>query len=502
MSRRSLLNLGSVALALTCLLLPIQKISASELNVQIKAHTHPEVVKSFVESYFAQHKPSSEQTFDELSLSLTHALHESGYVLATIVAEPHPKSNDLVMVVHLGEIKKIAFTGFNSPKTEESAKAIIENLILNQTAHLARLERAMMLINDLGGVSSTYHLYELSPGTYQMTISNSGAPSATSLQLDYPPTTDFKRQRLNVAHTRYGVFKGGDALRVSATGIRGNNRPSQIGGELYYRAPIGTNGLFGSVSASDLRSRIEQVTQQDLQFDGKNFAVTLGYPLVRNSHGYEYIIGELQSTEEKIEGFASNNDVEVARIIFVHKSSDNQANLFNASVSATLGKGDRLEIQDFTHIRGALGKVWNLNHLSSGLHFRADSLLQLADSPLPASEQFYLGSTRFLRGYSFGSEAGDSGAVFTVELDKTIVKPPLGLSRLRHGTFVDMGIVKNSNGSAQSLASNGLVSIGYQFEMLLGQRFTLKGWAAAPLEEDRFGRKEPPNLYLQLQTGW
>lgn len=311
----------------------------------------------------------------------------------------------------------------------------------------------MMLVNDLSDVSARYTLAEARPGHYRLLVKNQPTPSQTSLQYDFLPTREFERNRLTLEHREHGLLTGGDLLRLTGIVVDGDGAPAQHGGGIFYRRPLGASGLYGSINLADLRSRVELLGQEGRQFDGQSVSLVMGYPLTRDVHGYRYLIGELQRTEEDLEGFPNDNRVDLGRVVYAHKIAGADAGLYDASVALTSGSNRDSGINDFSHLRAGLGKIWPIHNWRRGAHLEAEMLLQVADGQVPASEQFYLGSTQSLRGYAYAAESGDEGVIGQLELGFGLQKPPSWLYSFSHGVFLDAGAVRSKEGSSLSQSS-------------------------------------------------
>lgn len=472
----------------------------NQIELQIYADSHEEVVNSFVAGYLQHHH--MEHTIDEFVSSLTHALHLSGYPLATVTATSGENETETSLLIRLGTISEINATSFENQKSRDKSVEILTKHLVNRPAHQLRMERAMMLVNDLSDVSARFELQEKSPGIYQLHAKNQSVEPRFTAQYDFLPTQEFERNRLSLAHRQYSFLTGGDLLRLHLTAITGNSRPSQIGGGVFYRTPLGNDGLYGSFAFSDLRSRVEILGQDNRDFEGRSISTVLGYPVSRDAHGYEYLIGEIQRTDEKIEGFGDVNQVDLARIVFASKHSNLKSDVRDFSLSITSGRDEDPSVRGFSHFRMGIGNVWTANQITSGAHFKAELLMQISGNTLPNSEKFFLGSHQSSRGYSYSSEIGDSGVSATAEIGKPLNIDTDFIINPQHGLFFDLGAVKSQSGDQLARSARDLYSTGYFLKASLNTHWHLNSWIATPLKKNSRGIKPNPNFYIQLQGSW
>jgi len=319
-------------------------------------------------------------------------------------------------------------------------------------ARMERIERAVLLMNDLPGLNA------------QASLEPGGAPGTTRLVI-------------NAAEGRllHGVLSGdnyGDRYTGSwrGTGQAALNDPLGWGDQLNltftgaanllqgragYAVPLGTSGLTGNLSYTYLSYKLgEELKSLDAKGRADTFAAGFSYPLLRSRRasvwtglGGEYFVlgdeandvktrdrklsvGNLNLTGSFYDGFGGGGLTNV-NIYFYGGSVDLSGVESNKSNDATGPK----TAGGFSRGTYSVGR---LQRVTAWLALFGSARGQLASGNLDSSQKFILGGPASIRAYPVGEAPGDEGHAGTVEARFDLpFLPPWATTQLVG--FVDAG---------------------------------------------------------------
>ncbi len=304
-----------------------------------------------------------------------------------------------------------------------------------QPVRVEPLDRAMLLLNDLPGVSATGALREgqqagetdfvvnLAPSVSQygdVSFDNSGTRSAGYL-------------RVLGNWSRAGLVHWGDQLSLnlihSFTEYQTDGSDYQ---RLTYSLPLGYEGWRLALGGSLFSYRLISSDYAGLGFAGDSDAwdVELSYPMLRKEDHSLYLVGKVEHTHVDNEGAW----VTVSRYRVESRSIGLRGTMFDelgagasSTASLTVNAG-YLDLRDsptqssdasttatggtFTRLRYSLARDQNLGR---GFSVLAALNGQTADKNLDSNQKFYLGGSNGVRAYPASEGSGYQGFVLSLE---------------------------------------------------------------------------------------
>lgn len=429
--------------------------------------------------------------------TVTRFYQENGYPIARAIIPAQKVADGIVRIeVIEGRISQVSIVG-NDRYPAELIASRLSKLPRNEIITLPALERSLLLMNDLPGLSARATL----------------APGAEFGTTDMVIRTEEKAVNGSIAYDNQGRKETGES-RIDA-GIDINN-PLGIGDQINARAIRTQNNLlsFGrlgySLPVSDSGARLG-ATWSKVNYDiGGQFAALGIEGDVTNSelvYSYPWVRSRARNIVFRL---GLRNTRSTQRTLGV-QNADNQINLLSASLlgswvhadSATTGTtlvfssngkhnpGNRQDAQtakldiDINHLRAA-SKNWDL-FLRSNFVFSSGSL---ADT-----EKFSIGGPGSVRGYRASELRGDSGWVATTELRRQFV---LGNMAGVLNVFADWGSVK-----AKGFTRNdSLRSAGFGVHIFPHKNLRAKIEYAHPLSSRISGDGKRDRVWLTVATSF
>lgn len=296
----------------------------------------------------------------------------------------------------------------------------------------ARLERALLLLDDLPGVGGVHAA--LMPGV------NSGETDVVvdiekerfvsgSLEADNFGNRYVGANQVTAKLRVASPYRIGEALGVQVT----RSDDEMTFQRLSYQLPFGDDGVELGAGYIASRYRLgEQFAVLDASGDSTSYTLGASYPFKRSGNFslYGRAIQAWREFEDRTLGSSVvDNKSSVATTLMLNGSSFDNAGGGGGTTFALAYTSGSLDIESsLTHTiddatartNGSFGK-WNLQLLRvQNLGDRTSAYLsfsgQKADGNLDSSEKFILGGASGVRAYPQGEAPGDSGYVATAEL--------------------------------------------------------------------------------------
>lgn len=400
--------------------------------------------------------------------AITRKYTDDGYFLSNADAPPQDLSLGILSVeVREGYISTVVFKGDRpgrQPLFEEWADRITRSV----PARLSEVERYILMMGDLPGISVSPSLNEPPPGetAYKMTIALAHDRFDGGVTFDNRGTHPVGPLELSVSGGVNSVAGLLERTRLSIFTIP--DEPEELlYGEVYEQIPVGSEGTFAWASAS--RSKVDIYSQSrasQLQSTGDRLAVGFWHPLVRQQDIALYLNGRFDYATSRQS--ALDDDFEdrlrVARgglRLWFKDELDGTNNIaveysrgldiLNASpagynVSRTDGESEFRKVTlDLSRVQKFTDDFWA----------ELNGLVQYSPDILLSAEEMALGGSRFGRGYD-PSELSDSrGAAGSLELRHRVPVKDGPLSDLWIYGFYDWGAVWRDGGTRDSIASAG-----------------------------------------------
>lgn len=363
---------------------------------------------------------------------VTQHLKEKGWFLAfAYLPEQDVSQGVLSILIEPGQIDQLHYestTGDLPLSTRQINRTL--NLRNDQDAALRaqRLERGLLLLNDLPGVSARSNLEQgRDPGTTSVRVLLDATPRYTaSVWADNHGNRFTGAGRLNALGSINNLSGRGDQLNLQATLASGQHYT-----RLGYTAPLGHSGLTGEAALSHLGYELGKALESSrLQGSALNASAALRYPLIRSRLNNLHVQGAYDY--KALDDDAAGSRIRERTLHNLTLSLQGDAydrwqggGLSNYSLGLTFGSLDRGNAADLFNDQnsfktdGGFSKinfsVLRLQKLTEDFSLLASLRGQLALNNLDSSEQFSLGGAYGVRAYPTGESSGDSGWLLTLE---------------------------------------------------------------------------------------
>lgn len=355
----------------------------------------------------------------------------AGYLLTRAFVPPQ-RVNDGVFTITVveGYVATAAVEG-GSPTAQARIKSFVEPILSDKPLRLTTMERALLLANDLPGVSAA--------GLLRPSPDMPGASDLIVTVVEEKPSFGLSLSNRGSHYSGVWTLTGDfavaqllgdeDQLSGNIVGTPGNFE-RRIGGQLRYRRPIGAGALAGSLVVSVVHGQ----PGSTLQFfhvltDSWAVGPRLTYPLRRTRADTLLLEGgvTVQEAKVKILGLQLSHDrwrvadmgLSYSRTGFLGGAWTTTLDVAQGLPLAGASRSNAPELSrpgaalDFTKLTATVRH----NRLLTGafsLAFAAQA--QYAFAPLITGEAISFGATQIGRGYDPGAITGDHGIGGSVEL--------------------------------------------------------------------------------------
>ena len=427
---------------------------------------------------------------------------DDGYIISRAIVPAQSVSDGVYRIqVIEGFVTNVVLEG-----DVGSSRGLIErylgNILDSRPVNIADIERYLLLMNDLPGISGT--------GVLRPSGSDVGAAELV---------VNAQRKRYDafaLVDNRGSEFTGeeGAALGLSANGFTQFGEQTELVlfsaledeeqrvGQITYEQQLGSDGLtirgLASYGDSEPGGTLETL---DVEQETLLFTLETEYPYVRSrrfnfsvSAGFDFI-----EQDSEILGGSSTVADDSLRVLHATATMDYRDSFGGANFAEfgirqglpILGASDEGDANlsrvegdgTFTSLNA---EVARLQRLSSNFNLLAQVGGQYGfDDELLSTEEFEVGGLTFGRGYDPSELTGDSGLGTTVELQFNQAPGLSFLQSYQVYAFYDFGVVWNSDTNTPSQAS--LASAG------VGVRTNLTDWLSVDLEVAKPLTREPAN---------
>lgn len=425
---------------------------------------------------------------------MTNKYRADGYILSRVIVPPQKVGSGAVHFKAIeGRIESVEFEG-DIKGDKELLDAYAAKIVASKPINASKLERYMLLIDDLPGVTAR-----------SVIRPSRKTPQAATLVI----TLDHKMIEGDVSvDNRGNRFLGPEQLgavlainsgmgmydRNTFRGIASADFDELFYGEFTHESQLGTEGTRLNVRAATTYTnpggRLEPL---DIEGSSHLFEASVMYPYLRSrEENLDFYGGfRIQNTQTDILSTNLFEDrVRVASAGFQYDNTDNLdgVNQLDASLSqgidglgATHDGAGRSRVSgehSFTRFNATLTRIQNIDdefsfYLSADGQYTSDSLL--------TSEQFAIGGSRFGRAYDGSEITGDNGLAGLVELRYAGFPSGGWFESYQPYVFYDIGKVWTNvpavgEQNHESLASTGL---GVRFNLI--NDFSGEAQLAVPL---------------------
>jgi hemolysin activation/secretion protein len=447
---------------------------------------------------------------------LQRRYRDDGYVLTRVVVPPQKVTEGVFrMRVVEGFVARVTVEGDVGP-VGERVQAYLDNITAARPVRQQDLERYLLLVTDLPGVTAQG---VLRPGTGEV-----GAAELV-VRVERDPFEGYA-----LANNRGSKYTGrtrgalslqgssatalGERLRGLVVSTLGSNEEHY--GQVAYDQAVGSEGLRLRATAAYDRTRPGYGLGA---FDVKGTTafgdLSAVYPVVRTRARSLYLEGGLQASDTEQKALGERLYRDQLRVLYGGLTADvldgwggrSQVGVSLRQGLGVLGASDKGDaelsrvdgVPDATVLRVEGARYQPFGATPWGLLTSVKG--QYAWDPLLVDEEMGLGGETFGRGYDPSDIAGDQGLGMMLELQYTRPVDSTWLRGYQAYGFYDLGAVWNEDDAPpkkQSMASAGL---GVRTQ--LAGRVFLDLEVAKPLTREPATRDDrDPYVYLQLTVGF
>lgn len=439
----------------------------------------------------------SARDLSALTTAIADAARTAGYPFANAWIERQSMTDGILRVrLELGRLSAVRVIGATNALAD---KILTKALITGRPARAKDLERAILLIGDIPGVSVKESRYIRQDGFGILLVTVAEDRAGLYAQIDNRGSTEVGPIRSTLLASLRSVLQPGDEF-----GLISAQTPFQPSEFFFlrgrYTAPVNANG--GTVSLSGSYGRAHPGgSLLPLRVIGKSYDGSLSYtvPLVRDRRRSLWGSVELRSLQSRQTLLESplRNDRLTTLTGALNGNSRFGPGVLRGSVSLVAGlplpgmthQGDRRTSRsdgDARFVTVSYDLDWT-TRLLERLSLVLSSQAQLASRPLLATAEIGVGGPAFGRGYDYAERTGDDGILGGAEVRADLGRViPAVLDRVQLYGTVDGGYVgnlRNGIGGGALLSTAAGMRVG---------RGRLDGVleVALPLNRDRFDTQD------------
>lgn len=382
-------------------------------------------------------RPLSYEALLAAAQAVALAYRRAGWVVTAVLPEQDISDGDVRISVTHAVFGGVSMRGGDAlgPRLQDIESYVIAQQIPLQPLRTAAVERALLLIDDLPGISASGILR---PGQYRgetdlLVQLEPTARHTGELSLDNTGIRSTGYQRVLANWNKTGLLTWGDQFGVNLlhtfTAYQADGSDYQ---RLSYSLPVGYEGLRVTVGGSVFSYRLVSSEFSGLGFYGDSDAWDLEftYPMVRHQTKNLYLVG--RSEQKHFDNQGANTTV--SRYRLEEQSWGLRGNLYDdlgggaSSVASLMVSSGLLDLRDsptqstdatttaangtFTRLRYSLSRDQGLGR---GFSVFAAVNGQTADKNLDSSVKFYLGGSSGVRAYPSSEGSGYQGFVLNLE---------------------------------------------------------------------------------------
>ncbi len=395
---------------------------------------------------------------------VTTTYREAGWMVRAFL--PQQEIKDGIVTI---QIIEAIFGGASvqgaEPKRLEASRLVRmaqSRLESGKPLNARRLDRVLLLLDDLPGVGVSGHLVQgqREGETNLVLVATDDKLLTGSTSVDNQGSLRTGADRISVNLAVNSPARMGDALAINAMKTQGVDYQRWA-----YTLPAGADGWRWGVHASNLNYRV--VADEFASLNPNGAATTVGwdlsYPLLRSL--VQNINLAFSFDDKRFDN--SINSVTTAYGIKAYNASltwqqmDGWGGGGSSSASTVLTTGQKTNESPYTKLNISMGR---LQKLSQSFSLNASATAQASNVNLDSSEKLYLGGATSVRAYPTGEAGGSMGHTLSLELRQRFDNGLTWAVFYDHGRVqanVDNNLSTAASPSAWYLQGAGL-SLGWQ----------------------------------------
>ncbi len=416
----------------------------------------------------------------QVAEALTRRYRNDGYILSQVVVPAQSIRDGAVRLQAVeGYVANARVEGLvRAPR--DLVDAYLDRIRQSRPLKADVLERALLLINDLAGVTARATLApSAQAGASNLTVSVSEAPRTVTVGLNNRGSKFLGPVRITADADFNSMFGAGDRTGVRFMRTPFDSEMTLLSGS--HERPLGTRGmkLAGSLTMANAKPGVGP-TLAGLQTQSITAQTSLSYPLVRSRVQNIYLRGGLGWSDGRSDAlagtFQQRDQIRAVRFGVTWDGVDalrgvNIADLEYSRGMNSFGASDRAPDGSRTNVPAGFQKLsyyaarlqsivpkWSVLGALSG---------QQGLTNLLAPEQFAFGGEQFGRGHDAAELIGDSGLGLKFELRYNDTSTGVVRDYMAYG-FYDVGTITRRSPHPGELARQSASSTG------LGVRFNLQ----------------------------
>ena len=381
-------------------------------------------------------------TFSQLEKAvgtITRNYRDRGYVAATaLLPQQSFTGGRIEVMVYEGDLDPDRPVRFESKEglrlNTEWAARIVKNAIGDEPIQQDSLERGLLMLQEIPGVSATV---DLEPGLTQGTVraavvASEGKPVEGSLGANNMGAKSTGQNALS-AEVRFNNALGqGEQLGFT---YKPSEKKGQESYSLVSSIPVGDYGWRLGLNANHVTYRVDSDEDTQARGESDDITLTLRYPIQRSRALNQSLSVDL--TAKRMSDYVNNETISeksmssVGATYSFDRTDLSTGNSLYGSVGLNLGKLDLTKNreayeadQDGPKTHGGFSKT--LINAGSSIRLPYNFILgisgsaQMASKNLNTSEKFGLGGPFGVRGYPVGEASGDEGWRISTELKRNL----------------------------------------------------------------------------------
>ncbi len=341
---------------------------------------------------------------------------------------PRQEIDNGMVTIHIVEARFGGAQIQGTPPTRIDAERLIAmaeaNLVKGDPLHAEAVDRTLLLLNDLPGISVGGNLV---PGTQEGETNLAldavdGAGFAGSIALDNQGSRATGEERLSTTLAINSPARFGDALVLN--GFKSHGIDYLRAG---YTVPVGYHGWRMGVHASNLTYRVVLAASDGSvgpHGSAKTAGLDLSYPLYRGQmQNLNVVLGYDDKRFENTDATSNGSSSAYAMKVYTVALNGNRIDSWgggggtSAGLILTNGYNDRLNSR-YAKLNLNLSRLQNLTR---DLSLYAALSTQTANRNLDSSEKLYLGGFSSVRAFPSSEGGGSDGALATLELRQSLL---------------------------------------------------------------------------------